>query len=212
MPATKYTYSIFSDFPNHIVATDRLSQEIRASSIVTVLQGINTIGDVCDIWFAAALSGPEQTTLNGLVAVHSGTPLPQDYPVIDDTVAFALRDGVTQLTISGFTDGKFLKRSGTTLIGASAGGSVAMTEIEIDFGSSPRRTGVFALTDAEVTTGSTIIAVQSQSAATGRHADENEMDQISFSARPTTAGNFLLIARPLCGAVHGKYKVIYTLA
>jgi hypothetical protein len=73
MAATKYTYSITNDFPNDLVASNKLSIEIEASSIVGTLERIDTVGDDCDIWFADALSGGDQTTLNGLVAAHSGS-------------------------------------------------------------------------------------------------------------------------------------------
>jgi len=76
MTATKYTYSIQDDFPNHIVATDRLTLEITASAIVTALDCINTSGDDCDIWFKAALSEGDETILDGLVSTHTGVSLP----------------------------------------------------------------------------------------------------------------------------------------
>jgi hypothetical protein len=76
MANQKYTYSIQDDFPNHLVATDRLLQEIAASAIVTALDRIDTAGDDCDVWFKAALSQGDETILDGLVAAHSGTPLP----------------------------------------------------------------------------------------------------------------------------------------
>jgi hypothetical protein len=75
MSDSVYTYSIQNDFPNHVVATDRLTQEIQQSSIVTALDYINTNADACNIYFKAALSGTDQTTLNGIVAAHSGVPL-----------------------------------------------------------------------------------------------------------------------------------------
>lgn len=78
MAATKYTYSIQNDFPNHKVAIDRLTQEIQASSIVTALDYISTADDDCDIWFKDALSVGDETTLDGIVATHSGVPLPQE--------------------------------------------------------------------------------------------------------------------------------------
>ena len=76
MSATKYSYSISSDFPNHKVASDRLLAEIKASAIVTAVDYINTSGDDCDVWFKDALSVGDKTILDGLVAVHSGEPLP----------------------------------------------------------------------------------------------------------------------------------------
>ena len=85
MSATKYTYSISSDFPNSKVCTGRLVYEISGSSIVTAIDSVNTSGDVCDIWMKAALSGGDETTLDGIVAAHSGEPLPNaEAPKTDD--------------------------------------------------------------------------------------------------------------------------------
>jgi len=76
MAATKYTFSIEDDFPNHKVATDRLTREIQASAIVMALDRIDTAADVCDVWFKDALAAGDVTILNGLVAAHSGEALP----------------------------------------------------------------------------------------------------------------------------------------
>ena len=75
MAATKYTYSISSDFPNAKVDLSRLTLEIQQSSIVTALDYINTDGDDCNVWFKAELSTEDQTTLDTIVANHSGEPL-----------------------------------------------------------------------------------------------------------------------------------------
>lgn len=81
MAATKYAYSISTDFPNHKVATDRLTGEIRTSAIVTALDAITTSGDSCDVWFKDALSVGDKTLLDGVVAEHSGEPLEPVLPV-----------------------------------------------------------------------------------------------------------------------------------
>jgi len=73
MAATKYTYSISGDFPNQKVNSTILTKEIEGSAIVTALDYIFTSGDECDIWFDDALSGGDQTILDGLVAAHQGT-------------------------------------------------------------------------------------------------------------------------------------------
>jgi len=78
MANQKYTYSIQDDFLNHIVATDRLTLEIRASAIVTALDRIDTSGDACDVWFKAALSQGDETILDGLIAAHTGAALAPD--------------------------------------------------------------------------------------------------------------------------------------
>jgi len=78
MAATKYTFSIQEDTPNHKVATDRLTVEIQASAIITALDHINTNGDVLDVWFKAELTTDDQDILDTVVAAHSGAPLAAD--------------------------------------------------------------------------------------------------------------------------------------
>jgi len=78
MAATKYTYSIASDFLNAKVDTTKLSTEVQASAIVTAYDYTQTNEDVCDIWFKDALSTGDETILDGLVAAHDGIALPSD--------------------------------------------------------------------------------------------------------------------------------------
>ena len=70
--ATKYSYNIASSFPNSIVNTISLTNEIRVAGISTALDFIGTSAGNCDIWFKADLSTKDQTTLDGLVAIHTG--------------------------------------------------------------------------------------------------------------------------------------------
>jgi hypothetical protein len=78
MAATKYTYSIFTDFPNQQVNPGALAEEISDSSISSAaLLYIATSGDDCDIWFDDPLSSGDETTLDGLVAAHTGVPTSQ---------------------------------------------------------------------------------------------------------------------------------------
>lgn len=76
MAATKYSYSVSGDFPNEKVDVNRLTKEIRESAIVAALDYIDVSSDDCNIWFKDALSGGDQTVLDGIVAAHSGEPLP----------------------------------------------------------------------------------------------------------------------------------------
>lgn len=92
--------------------------------------------------------------------------------------------------------------------GSGANGGVTIAEVEVDFGSVPVWSKVLTVIDATITTASKIIAVQSGKAASGREADENEMDPILFSATPQS-GQMLLIANPQAGPVGGSYKVNY---
>jgi hypothetical protein len=75
---TKYTYSVSTATPNHKVASDRLTAEIYASSIVVALDYINVSGDTLDIWFKDVLSEADQATLTAKVNAHSGVPLPEN--------------------------------------------------------------------------------------------------------------------------------------
>jgi len=71
MPPTNYQYSIADDTPDGSVDSSRMLVEIGNADIDTDFQRIDTVGDVLDIWFVDALSGAEETTLNGLVAAHN---------------------------------------------------------------------------------------------------------------------------------------------
>lgn len=75
MPLDIHTYSVDGDFPNQVVGEDLLLEEIAGSSISQAVTDLN-IGisgsDNADITFADTLTGPETTTLDGIVAVHSG--------------------------------------------------------------------------------------------------------------------------------------------
>lgn len=73
MAETKYTYSITGDFPNQLVNVPLLKQEVGDSAIATALSYIDIEGDSCDVWFVDALSGGDQTILDGIVATHQGT-------------------------------------------------------------------------------------------------------------------------------------------
>lgn len=83
MVATKYTYSIANDFPATGLDSSRMVADIAASSITIALDRIDTVGDVCDIWFKDALGAADKTTLDndmsnpagGLIAAHTGQPL-----------------------------------------------------------------------------------------------------------------------------------------
>jgi hypothetical protein len=72
--ATEFHYSIQNDFPNQAVDPTVLTVEIESSTIVPALDGININGDDCEIVFASDLSAPEVTTLDQIVATHTGIP------------------------------------------------------------------------------------------------------------------------------------------
>jgi hypothetical protein len=77
----RYTFTVNSDttFPNRKVDLPRFEQEIRASAIVTALDGspVVELGN-CFVDFRATLSTGDEAILEGLVHAHSGEPLPVD--------------------------------------------------------------------------------------------------------------------------------------
>ena len=72
MAATKYTFSIVNDFPNGRVEGTSLTQEIGASQITKALDGINSSGAICDIWFKDELTSGEEIYLSNIVHAHQG--------------------------------------------------------------------------------------------------------------------------------------------
>jgi len=103
-------------------------------------------------------------------------------------------------------------RSGTTgTLNATGGsGSFALTTVEINFGTDAKFVAKLTVVDAAVTATSKIIALQSGIAATGRQADENEMDSITCNATPA-AGSFVLQCHCSRSVTHGLFKVNYTI-
>ena len=81
---TDYVYQL-TDFPNHVVAPDRLTQEIRSSAVAGALDGINVDGSTCTVMLRASVSG-DQAKLDALVAAHDGTPLPSAAPPVQMTL------------------------------------------------------------------------------------------------------------------------------
>lgn len=78
--AFTYQYTISIDFPNGTVDPDTLADEINDSSISSgVLESITTDTpalDICYIQFDVQLSAGDETTLDGIVAAHTGVPNP----------------------------------------------------------------------------------------------------------------------------------------
>lgn len=102
MSLTQYTYSISVDFPNSIVNTTRLSDEIGLSNITRALNHIDTIGDNCDIWFKDALVSGEPGVLSGVVAAHTGAANDPEYnyPLDGDSVSISVVTNKTKQSSS----------------------------------------------------------------------------------------------------------------
>lgn len=100
MTATKYTYAV-SETVNNLVDSDRLTQEIRDAAIPVALDYLAVAGADLDVWFKAALDAPDEAVLDGLVAAHTGEPLP-------DPPARVTPDGRPMVMPLSYEDGTFL--------------------------------------------------------------------------------------------------------
>jgi hypothetical protein len=81
-----------------------------------------------------------------------------------------------------------------------------VVEIEVDFGPVAVRSKKFIIANAAVTAASTLVVLQSGSAATGRQADETEMDLL-YPVAIARNGSLDIMVTCLTGRVSGKYKL-----
>ena len=70
-----YVYSIANDITGQAVNDSALTKEINDHSMTPTCDGCHTKGDVLTVIMSEALSGPDKTSLDGLVADHTATPL-----------------------------------------------------------------------------------------------------------------------------------------
>lgn len=90
------------------------------------------------------------------------------------------------------------------------GGSVTWTEVEVDFGSTPRFDASFTIVDALVSASSKITAIPSGKAGTGRTDDDWQWDGIAMAASPAS-GQFTLYCYALPGPIVGPRKIQYSI-
>jgi hypothetical protein len=76
-----YSYNL-NNFPNRKYNLDRLTKEISDSSITIALDHLNGGGDSVLIFFKAELSVAEKSTLDLIIANHSGEILPNSLEVM----------------------------------------------------------------------------------------------------------------------------------
>lgn len=103
--------------------------------------------------------------------------------------------------------------AGDTLTGATGGGggSAAVTEVTLDFGSVPVGTKSFTFADAGVTTASRIVMTPSANPAPGRSFDELEMDSFMCAAVCLVDGTVSVAVTAHPGPVTGQYNFNYIL-
>lgn len=130
--ATSYDFTIATSFPGGL-ATDRLDLDLRASSIVTALDRVDTSGGVARVWFRDVLSPADEATLTAIVVAHTGHPLPgAAIPV--DVSGPKEADGKAIVVISPATEGMktWLTGRGDDL-GAGPAGRGKGTKLKVAF-------------------------------------------------------------------------------
>src|SRR6056297_1917109 len=80
MSEITYTYSRSVDFGGE-VASGQFATEVENSSIGINFLRVDTLGDDVYVIFSITLTGPEETTLDGLVAAH----VPDNVNIITNT-------------------------------------------------------------------------------------------------------------------------------
>ena len=91
-----------------------------------------------------------------------------------------------------------------------AGIVIPVGSVEVDFGTYPTISKTATITDARITSSSVILATQSGKAATGKQADENEMDGLMFSCLAAN-GSFQLNMNCAPYRVAGTFFINYTI-
>jgi hypothetical protein len=95
---------------------------------------------------------------------------------------------------------------------SGGGGGGTVTEVEVDFGTTPVFDATFTITDAAITSSaSKVVISESGKPATGRVAGDAQWDSILCSANPS-AGSAAVYARANPGPVVGKRKLQYSVA
>jgi hypothetical protein len=176
-----------------------------------------TVGKINGTSLAGLATGLlKNTTGTGVPSIAvSGTDYVAPGAITTDGITMSTNKILGRTTASTGAVEEITVGSGLTLsagtLSASGGGSVTITEAEIDFGSIPVPSKKFTITNAGISATSKIMVTPSGSVATGRVGDDWEWDAINFSAKSGT-GQFVLTAKTTYGKIIGKRKIYYTYA
>lgn len=133
----------------------------------------------------------EKGAASGYASLGSGTKVP-----------------TAELGGAGADGTKFLRGDQTW---AAPTASVAITQAEIDVGTTPVAEASVAVTDAGVTTSSKIIGGVAYKAPTGKDLDELEMDALDITFEPAT-GSLNVKIKGLEGYIADKFIIWYIFA
>lgn len=107
--------------------------------------------------------------------------------------------------------------NGSSVLGSGnlvVSGATNITQVEVDFGTTPVAEATFTIADANATfTGTKIIATLAYNAPTGKDLDEVEMDDLIIKCGNSTVGFFEMFIRSVDGSyLEGKFKINYIIA
>lgn len=100
--------------------------------------------------------------------------------------------------------------SGFEWVTPAPASSAAITEVEVDFGSTPVYSASIVVTAAACTALDNVMVAPSASPATGRGTDDNLWDGLILAAVAGT-GQFTLHAMAVPGPIIGKRNILYQL-
>lgn len=92
-----------------------------------------------------------------------------------------------------------------------AGGGATITEVEVDFGTTPTGPTRFTITDQAITATSKVLLTVAGTTPTGGFGDEAEWDPMTVVAVPGS-GNMAVTLTPRDGRVVGAFKLHYQIA
>ena len=92
-----------------------------------------------------------------------------------------------------------------------AGGSLSLTEVEVDLGTAARPSGRFTISGTGMTIGKHVLIQQANGPYTGKGtlSDEAEMDALVVSAKVTSATVIECFWKCLTGRARGNFKFAY---
>jgi hypothetical protein len=182
----------------------------RVPSVIGLRVGVSTeSGGYTDTAYGIKVEVNNAGPTNTAYALHTGAGLVhiEDAIEIKGLAVAPAKPPAEHLRVYGRNGQVYAKNS----MGREAIVTTFSTQREIDFGPMGTRSKTFTISDPDVLSTSQVMAFQSGKAATGRSADENEMDALSLRC-VSGDGQFTLYADSLFGPVAGRYVIDYRIA
>jgi hypothetical protein len=112
--------------------------------------------------------------------------------------------------ISAGTGMAVTQQTSAVTISYTGTATVSITQVEVDFGTTPVAEGQFTVADGNVISSSKIMATLAYDAPTSKDIDEIEMDNLNIRAGSATTGFFVMFITATDGSyLHDKFKINY---